>query len=252
MEAKEVDVDCNSKKKVNILFCVTGSVATIKIYQLTTLFQEFGNVQICCSKHSQHFFDKKKLQDECNNVSIYVDQDEWDEWNGRGDPVLHIELRKWADIVIIAPLDANTLAKIANGFSDNLLTCVIRAWDFDSKKKSMIVAPAMNTKMWGNPMTRKHINILKNEFKNINIINPISKKLMCKDVGMGAMENVDKIAQYVKQVSNRILNQQGNDSDDESNDSNGKKGSLLIENMIIGSVVCVGCLLVIKRLYFQN
>lgn len=47
-----------------------------------------------------------------------------------GDPVMHIELRRWADILIIAPLSANTLAKAANGMCDNLLTCVVRAWDF--------------------------------------------------------------------------------------------------------------------------
>ncbi len=47
-----------------------------------------------------------------------------------GDPVLHIELRRWADVLLVAPLSANTLAKMANGLADNLLTCVVRAWDF--------------------------------------------------------------------------------------------------------------------------
>ena len=48
----------------------------------------------------------------------------------RGDPVLHIELRKWADICVVAPLSANTLAKLAMGMADNLLTSTLRAWDF--------------------------------------------------------------------------------------------------------------------------
>lgn len=48
-----------------------------------------------------------------------------------GDPVIHIELRRWADALVIAPLSANTLAKMAGGLCDNLLTCVVRAWDFD-------------------------------------------------------------------------------------------------------------------------
>lgn len=49
-------------------------------------------------------------------------------WKNRGDPVLHIQLRKWADYLLIAPLSANTLAKISNGICDNLLTLVCRAW----------------------------------------------------------------------------------------------------------------------------
>ena len=49
---------------------------------------------------------------------------------GRGDPVLHIELRKWADICLVAPLSANTLAKLALGLADNLLSSTLRAWDF--------------------------------------------------------------------------------------------------------------------------
>jgi len=50
-------------------------------------------------------------------------------WNKRGDPVLHIELRKWADAILVSPLSANTLAKISNGICDNLLTLIFRCWD---------------------------------------------------------------------------------------------------------------------------
>ncbi|CAB4317634.1 unnamed protein product [Prunus armeniaca] len=59
-----------------------------------------------------------------------------------GDSVLHIELRCWADIMVIASLSANTLSKIAKGLCDNLLTCVVHAWDYS---KPFFVAPAMNT-----------------------------------------------------------------------------------------------------------
>ena len=69
----------------------------------------------------------------------------------RSDPVLHIDLVKIASITLIAPLSANTLGKIANGLADNLLTCVVRAWNY--KTKPMIVAPAMNTQMFENPIT---------------------------------------------------------------------------------------------------
>lgn len=64
-----------------------------------------------CTKYSQHFFDISDLPEK---IQIYTDANEWSSWSKRGDPVLHIELGKWADIFVIAPLDANTLAKIAN------------------------------------------------------------------------------------------------------------------------------------------
>jgi len=123
------------------------------------------------------------------------------------DPVLHIEvsfsflklsqtkkkLRRWADIFLIAPLSSNTLAKVACGLNDNLLTCVARAWDF---KNPFFVAPAMNTMMWSHPFTSKHLNLLSK--LGIKIIYPISKKLACGDIGVGAMESVDNIVAVVK------------------------------------------------------
>ena len=75
----------------------------------------------------------------------------------RGDPVLHIALRQWADLLIVAPLDANTLAKFALGLSDNFLTCVFRAWDFS---RPVVLAPAMNTLMWQSPVTLRHLRQL--------------------------------------------------------------------------------------------
>src|SRR5207244_10305246 len=71
-----------------------------------------------------------------------------------GESVPHIELRKWADLLCIAPLDANTLAKLANGLADNCLTCVWRAWEL---ARPVVLAPAMNTLMWDHPLTRRHL-----------------------------------------------------------------------------------------------
>jgi phosphopantothenoylcysteine decarboxylase len=105
-----------------------------------------------------HFFDPERL--EADGVTVYTDQDEWSMYKERGDPVLHIELRRWADAFLIAPLDANTMAKIANGLSDNLLSCVARAWDFNAGKQ-FFFAPAMNTCMWEHPFTAEHIKKLK-------------------------------------------------------------------------------------------
>jgi len=81
--------------------------------------------------------------DSGNILGVLINDDEWRHYsNVRSDTVLHIELRKWADICVVAPASANTIAKAAYGISDNLVTCVLRAWDFS---KTLIVAPAMNT-----------------------------------------------------------------------------------------------------------
>ena len=92
---------------------------------------------------------------------IHVDEDEW-KYEKVGDPVLHIELRKWADILLIAPMSANTLAKVAQGLSDNLVTCVARAWDVS---KPFVVCPAMNTQMWVHPLTHQHVTLLRQIFQ---------------------------------------------------------------------------------------
>uniref|UniRef100_A0A8C3GU10 Secretory carrier membrane protein 5 n=1 Tax=Corvus moneduloides TaxID=1196302 RepID=A0A8C3GU10_CORMO len=97
-------------------------------------------------------------------------------WKGRSDPVLHIELRRWADLMVVAPLDANTLAKVANGICDNLLTCVIRAWDLS---KPLLFCPAMNTAMWEHPITARHVEQLKGF--GYTEIPCVVKKLVCGD-----------------------------------------------------------------------
>ena len=99
------------------------------------------------------------------------------------------------DIFIIAPLDANTLAKLATGLTDNLLTSVARAWDFGNSKK-ILFAPAMNTAMWEHPVTQPQVNTLKS-WGYIEIP-PIAKMLACKTFGMGAMAEPVTIVDAVK------------------------------------------------------
>ncbi|KAJ3216639.1 hypothetical protein HK099_005787 [Clydaea vesicula] len=111
--------------------------------------------------------------------------------NGR-DPVLHIDLRNWADMILISPLDANTLSKLANGQCDNLVV----TWD---PKKPVILCPAMNTYMWDHPFTERHISFLKKELGYL-FLDPITKQLACGDYGIGAMADVKDIVAFVKRV----------------------------------------------------
>ncbi|KAG7656864.1 Flavoprotein [Arabidopsis suecica] len=177
-------------RKPRILLAASGSVASIKFSNLCHCFSEWAEVKAVASKSSLNFVDKPSLP---QNVTLYIDEDEWSSWNKIGDPVLHIELRRWADVMIIAPLSANTLAKIAGGLCDNLLTCIVRAWDYS---KPLFVAPAMNTLMWNNPFTERHLVLL--DELGITLIPPIKKKLACGDYGNGAMAEPSLIYSTVR------------------------------------------------------
>ncbi|XWS14578.1 hypothetical protein CRYUN_Cryun35bG0022000 [Craigia yunnanensis] len=168
-----------TRRKPRILLAASGSVAAIKFGKLCHCFSEWAEVKAVATKASLHFIDRASLP---NEVNFYTDEEEWSSWGKIGDNVLHIELRQWADIMVIAPLSANTLGKIAGGLCDNLLTCVVRAWDYS---KPLFVAPAMNTFMWSNPFTEKHLMSI--DELGISLIPPITKRLACGDYGNGAM-----------------------------------------------------------------
>lgn len=153
-------------------------------------------IKIITTKSAKHFIDRS---DKSVMVPILTDENEWEMWSKRDDPVLHIELGKWADIMLIAPLDANTLAKMATGVCDNLLLCTTRAWNFD---KPLFFCPAMNTRMWEHPITEQQIATLK-QWGHIEI-KCIEKRLMCGDIGLGAMETPDNIVQTIVEFLNKF------------------------------------------------
>ena len=129
--------------------------------------------------------------------------------------------------MVIAPLSANTLAKITGGFSDNLLTSVVRAWDTTGEieaadagetqsgrrgKKRIIVAPAMNTAMWRHPITKKEIRLLEEDWGVrdekaglhgddgwFEVLTPVEKELACGDVGDGAMKDWKEIVTVIEE-----------------------------------------------------
>lgn len=209
----------------NVLVGVTGSVAAVRTPLLFRELTAAGHaVKVVATAASTYFFDPVEVggaNGVRNREVMILDDDEWPgERYRRGDEVVHIELRRWADVFAIAPLDANTLAKLAVGLSDNALTCVWRAWDC---AKPVVLAPAMNTLMWQHPMTRKHLRSLAADFgaghipasfdeeqlvvqindraKSLRIVGPISKALACGDVGVGAMAEVPEIVAAVSAVA---------------------------------------------------
>ena len=194
------------KKKIpRVLLCFTGSVATIKAKHVIAAFLKRPcDVSVIFTNAAKKFIDVDevmRMKEENftlkpNGVfkGVFTDDTEWRNWKTIGDLVMHIELRKWATHLVIAPLSANTLSKMANGLCDNLLTCVWRAWDFDNQRKKVFVAPAMNTAMWKNPFTGKHLASLTGFPFNVQIIDPAEKTLACGDTGVGAMTEPETIA----------------------------------------------------------
>lgn len=187
-----------------VLLGVTGSVAAIKTPELYAALTRSGHsVRIVATRAATYFFDPAAIASsggQRNRSVVHLDEDEWPGADAggryqRGDEVLHIELRRWADVFLIAPLDANTLAKLANGLADNCLTCVWRAWDL---ARPMILAPAMNTLMWQHPFTDRHLKqVAADAGAALQIAAPESRELACGDVGIGAMASVERLVALV-------------------------------------------------------
>jgi phosphopantothenoylcysteine decarboxylase len=201
---------------VNILLGITGSVAAIKVPELIAEMKGVGEVKVVVTPSALKIIKKIKgykvgpddvLLDKDDKrivvAPLITEEDEW-EWNEIGDPVLHIDLKDWADILVVAPLTANTLAKMANGLCDNLLTCIIRAWPID---KPIVIAPAMNTDMWRSPHTHHHLDCLHQYY--CWRVDPVEKKLACGTTGIGAMAAPETIAQAVRDVDNNLYQRTG-------------------------------------------
>jgi phosphopantothenoylcysteine decarboxylase len=214
-----------------VLLGATGSVAAVRTPALYAALRRGGHhVKVVATKASLYFFDPASLEPadpakpHRNTEIVILDEDEWPGHSTgqryqRDDPVLHIELRRWADVLVIAPLDANTLAKLAAGIADNCLTCVWRAWD---TSRPVVLAPAMNTLMWDHPLTRRHLRQLassagaespkdldleglvrwiNHNCHKFRIVAPQSKRLACGDIGMGGLAELDDIVAVVEQVT---------------------------------------------------
>jgi phosphopantothenoylcysteine decarboxylase len=202
---------------------VTGSVAALRAPLLASLLRAEGfAVGVICTDAAEAFFNAEEIPPGASqHERVYRDADEWP--SGRhfqlGEPVLHIELRRWAELLIVAPLDAQTLAKLALGLCDNLLTCVYRAWEPD---RPILLAPAMNTRMWEHPATRRHLaqlladhggareppgvdadalcQAINDTCPRLRIAVPQVKQLACGDEGMGGMASLETIAAQARSL----------------------------------------------------
>lgn len=178
-------------KNKNILIGITSSIAIYKSLELIRLFiKQRANVKVIMTEASKKFITPLTFEAISQNRVLCDETESWDKSSNYN----HIDIGKWADIFIIAPATANTINKLANGIADNLLTQTVLAY---SKKK--LIAPAANTNMIQNPITKKSLEKL--QTLDFEIISSQIKELACKDVGDGAMaEPIDIFYKTTKEL----------------------------------------------------
>lgn len=163
-----------SKKR--IVVGVSGGIAAYKACDLVSkLSKKDYEVKVILTKHAEKFVSKLTFEALCHN---YVETDLFDESNE--DPIAHITLAKWADLMIIVPATANIIAKVTHGISDDLLSTTFLACN-----KHKMICPAMNTQMYENPITQKNIQACKD--LGYQILDPVVGHLACNDTGRGKM-----------------------------------------------------------------
>ena len=161
-----------------ILLGITGGIAAYKICELIRMYKRANaNVLVVCTPNALNFVTKLTLQNlSGNEVAV-------EEFSVKDYRPEHISYADSADIMVIAPVTANTISKIAQGICDNLLTSIACAFT-----KPVIIAPAMNCNMWGNPIFQENLKKLHYE-----ILEPESGYLACGYEGKGRLCSLEKI-----------------------------------------------------------
>ena len=173
-----------------IILGVTGSIAAYKAADLAHLFFKEGyEVEVIMTQNAVKFITPLTFRSLIhNNVYTEMFQDDFQ------NDVKHISLAEKADLVLIAPATANIIGKLAAGIADDMLSTTVMA----VKNKPVLIAPAMNTNMWDNPIVQDNIEKLKRF--GYQFIEPKESLLACGVVGKGALASVENIVKEVLTV----------------------------------------------------
>ncbi|BAV12266.1 phosphopantothenoylcysteine decarboxylase [Moraxella osloensis] len=183
----------------NILLGITGGIAAYKSASFARLLIKNGyDVRVIMTASAQAFITPLTLQALTGNP-VHIDLLDETAELGMG----HIELAKWADLLIIAPATANTIAKLAMGIADDLLTTVCLA-----TTAPILLAPAMNQQMWQHPSVKLNLQTLTDY--DYEIIQPASGEQACGDIGEGRLPEPEQLLEYVqyfiaRQVTPQVL-----------------------------------------------
>ncbi len=174
----------------NILVGVTGGIACYKIPTLCRRLMDKGHdVKVIMTESAAKFVTPLTFESVTHNT-VYIDDFKESE---EPENIFHIDLVKWADAFVIAPATANTIAKIATGIADNLLTSAVLAKPVD---KPLIVVPSMNSIMYESLQNKQNLYKLSNEY-GYSIVDPVVGNLACQDVGVGKLPDPEFLAETV-------------------------------------------------------
>lgn len=167
-----------------ILLGITGGIAAYKCAELTRLFAKAGaDVRVIMTKAATEFVTPLTMQALSGN-RVHLDLLDVDAEAGMG----HIELARWADLILIAPATANSMARLANGQADDLLTTLVLA-----ASAPVAFAPAMNQGMWADQSTQANLATLQQ--RGFHMFGPAAGEQACGDVGLGRMLEPSEIAE---------------------------------------------------------
>ena len=173
-------------KDKTVVIGVSGGIAVYKTLDVISRLRKLGvNVNVIMTASAAEFVTPLSFQSLSQNYVVcdmFEDPKTWD--------VEHISLAKRADVFLIAPATANVIGKMANGIADDMLTTTIMA-----TKAKVLIAPAMNTNMYENPIVQRNINILKE--LGYNFVDPESGRLACGDTGKGKLATPETIVDEV-------------------------------------------------------
>lgn len=169
-----------------VILGITGSIAAYKIANLTSmLVRQHADVYVLMTQNATNFINPITFETLTNHKTLVDTFDRNFNYN-----IEHVSLAKKADIVLVAPASANVIGKIANGIADDMLTTTVMAC-----KCRKLVAPAMNTQMFENPIVQD--NLKKLEHYGMTVIQPEVGLLACKDVGAGKLPSEQVLMDYI-------------------------------------------------------
>ncbi|AXF85802.1 Coenzyme A biosynthesis bifunctional protein CoaBC [Ephemeroptericola cinctiostellae] len=181
-------------KNKHIILGITGGIAAYKSAELARLLKKQGaRVSVVMTEGAKEFITPLTFSS-LTGEAVYDDL--WQNRNGTGSNIAHINLTREADAFLIAPCTANAMSKIAHGVADDLLTNLVLARD--AVTCPMAIAPAMNVHMWANPATQRNLELIRQD--GITIFGPASGEQACGEIGAGRLLEASDLAHAIERL----------------------------------------------------